>query len=149
MQVILVKDVSRLGKAGEVKKVSDGYARNYLLPRGLAVIATEAALKEFASRAEEHQRQDARQRAVAQSRADQLQDIELSFTAKVGEHERLYGSITSADVARQLEAHVGEAVDRRKVILPEPIREVGKTKVQVRLHPDVTITVTVNVVAEG
>jgi large subunit ribosomal protein L9 len=148
MQVILIKDVSRLGKAGEVKKVSDGYARNYLLPRGLAVVATEATLKEQAARAQEHQRQDARQRAVAQSRADQLQGIELHFKAKVGEHNRLYGSITSADIAQQLETHVGEAVDRRKVVLPDPIKELGKSQVQVRLHPDVVITVTVNVTAE-
>ena len=142
MQVILVKDVSKLGKAGEVKNVADGYARNYLLPRGLAVIATEGVLKEFELRAEEQKRQSERQRTAAQSRAEQLQGIELVFKARVGESDRLYGSITSADIAREKGARLGEEVDRRKVILPEPIKELGKHRVQVRLHPDVTIVVT-------
>jgi large subunit ribosomal protein L9 len=149
MQVILIKDVSRLGKAGEVKNVADGYARNYLLARGLAVVATESALKEFAAREAEQRRQSERERAVAHAHAQELGDIELEFTAKVGESERLYGSITSADIARALEARVGEPVDRRRVLLPEPIRELGRHKVQVRLHPDVTITVTVIVKPEA
>ncbi|NLX35692.1 MAG: 50S ribosomal protein L9 [Chloroflexi bacterium] len=149
MQVILIKDVNRLGKAGEVKNVADGYARNYLLARGLAVIATESALKEFAAREEEQRRQNERERATAQQRAQQLGDIELAFTAKVGESERLYGSITSADIARALEAQLGEPVDRRKVLLSDPIRELGRHKVQVRLHPDVTITVTAIVKPEA
>jgi len=110
---------------------------------------TEATLKAHAAQLEEEKRQADRQRATAQHRADDLQGIELTFKAKVGEHERLYGSITSADIARQLEAHVGEAVDRRKVVLPAPIRELGKSQVQVRLHPDVTLTVTVIVEAEA
>ncbi len=149
MQVILVKDIKGLGKAGEVKKVSDGYARNYLLPRGLAHVATEGALRDYAAKVDERKRQAERERAEAQTRASQLQGIELEFKARVGEHDRLYGSITSADIAEQLSARLGEPVDRRKVMLPEPIRELGKSSVQVRLHPDVTITVTIIVKAES
>lgn len=149
MQVILVKDVGKLGKAGEVRNVADGYARNYLLPRGLAVIATDGALKEYARRAEEQKRQSERERATAQSRAEQLKNIELVFKARVGDSERLYGSITAADIAQELSERLGEPVDRRKIVLPEPIKELGRHQVQVRLHPEVNLDVTVIVEAES
>ncbi|MEN6478172.1 MAG: 50S ribosomal protein L9 [Anaerolineales bacterium] len=147
MQVILVKDVGKLGKAGEVRNVADGYARNYLLPRGLAVIATDSVLKEYARRAEEQKRQSERERAAAQSRAEEFKNIELVFKARVGESDRLYGSITAADIAQELSERLGEPVDRRKVVLPEPIKELGRHQVQVRLHPEVSLDITVIVEA--
>lgn len=149
MEVLLVKDVRRLGKAGEIKKVADGYARNYLLPRGLAVLATEASRKEVAEQAAAKARRLAREQAQAQERAQDLKDVTLQFEAKVGESGRLYGSITSADIAERLTAQVGAEVDKRKVLLAEPIKEVGRYKVDVRLHSNVTITVTVIVKAEA
>lgn len=147
MEVLLLKDVRRLGKAGEVKKVADGYARNYLLPRGLATIATDATRKEMAEQAAVAARRVEHQATQAQVQAATLQDVQLVFKAKVGESGRLYGSITSGDIAERLTALIGE-VDKRKVLLDEPIKELGKTKVDVKLHTNVTITVTVIVQAE-
>lgn len=147
MEVLLLKDVRRLGKAGEVKKVADGYARNYLLLRGLATIATDAALKGVAEQAAVVERKVEHQEQQAQAQAASLQDVHLVFKAKVGESGRLYGSITSGDIAERLSALIGE-VDKRKVMLGEPIKELGKTKVDVKLHTNVTITVTVIVQAE-
>lgn len=149
MEVLLLKDVRRLGKAGEIKKVADGYARNYLLPRGLAVMATEAARQELAEQAAAKARRIANEQARAEARAQDLKDVTLRFTARVGESGRLYGSITSADIAAKLAQIVGAEVDKRKVLLEEPIKEIGKTKVDVRLHSNVAISVTVIVEAEA
>ncbi len=147
MEVLLVKEVKRLGKAGEVRRVADGYARNYLIPRGLAVPATESARRQMAHREAERARAASAERAAAEAHAAALQHVVLTFKAKSGESGRLYGSITSADIAEQLAERIGEPVDKRKVLLEEPIKEVGTSKVDVRLHPDVKITVTV--VVEG
>jgi large subunit ribosomal protein L9 len=149
MEVLLLKDVRRLGKAGEIKKVADGYARNYLLPRGLAVLATDAGRREIAEQEATKTRRAARVQTQAQEHAQNLKDVTLHFTAKVGESGRLYGSITSADIAEQLAQFVGAEVDKRKVLLDEPIKEVGRSKVDVRLHSNVTITVTVVIKAEA
>jgi len=148
MEVLLLKDVRRLGKAGEIKKVADGYARNYLFPHGLAVLATEASRKEVAEQTAAKARRLAREQAQAQERAQDLKDVTLQFEAKVGESGRLYGSITSTDIAERLAAQVGAEVDKRRVLLAEPIKEVGRYKVDVRLHSNVTIAVTVIVKAE-
>jgi large subunit ribosomal protein L9 len=148
MEVILLKDVKRLGSAGELKRVADGFARNYLLPRGLAVMATEGARKEVEARAAVEQRREEAAKAAAQRRAEDLGHIELVFKARAGETGRLYGSVTNADIAKQLAEKVGFEVDRRKVQLEEPIKEVGASTVDVKLHSDVTISVTVKVEAE-
>ena len=149
MQIILLKDVKRLGKAGEVKRVADGYARNYLIPRGLAAVATEGARKRAAYEATAQLRHDVAVKAQAEVQAADLQEVELVFAAKVGESGRLYGSITSADIAAQLSERISAEVDKRKVQLDEPIREIGKSKVDVKLHSDVKITVTVIVEPEA
>jgi len=149
MEVLLLREVKRLGKAGEVRRVADGYARNYLIPRGLAVPATESARKQVADRQTARARAAAAERAAAEAHAAALQQVELTFKAKSGESGRLYGSVTSADIAEQLAARIGEPVDKRKVMLDEPIKEVGTSKVDVRLHPDVKITVTVIVEGES
>mgnify|MGYP005844060997 FL=1 len=148
MEVLLLKEVKRLGKPGEVRRVADGYARNYLIPRGLAVPATEAARKQVADRQAARARAAEAERAAAEAHAASLQHVELVFKVKSGESGRLYGSITSADIAERLAERIGEPVDKRKVLLDEPIKEVGTSKVDVKLHADVKITVTVIVEGE-
>ncbi len=145
MDVILLKDVKRLGKAGEVKRVADGYARNYLIPRGLAVYATEAALKRLEEQAAAAVRREEKEKTVAETQVANIGKIELVFKAKAGESGRLYGSITSADIAEQLSQKLGMEIDKRKVLLEEPIKKVGKTKVNVKLHSDIQVTVPVTV----
>ncbi len=148
MEVVLLKEVKRLGKAGEVKRVADGYARNYLIPRGLAVAATEAMIQQMAERNASAAQREAKAKAAAEAKAASLHNIELVFKAKVGESGRLYGSITSADIAEQLSQKLGEEIDKRRVLLEDPIKEVGRFKVEVKLHSDVKITVTVVVQGE-
>ncbi len=148
MEVILIKEVKRLGKPGEVKHVSDGYARNYLIPRGLAIAATDEALQRIKQQASAEAHREASEKSAAEAKAAALQNMQLVFKAKTGESGRLYGSITSADIAEQLAKKIGADVDKRKVLLEEPIKEVGKSKVEVRLHADVKITVTVIVESE-
>lgn len=148
MEVILLKDVKRLGKAGEVKRVADGYARNYLIPRGLAVYATDAARKQIEEQAAAVARREEKEKTVAETRLANVGKIELVFRAKAGESGRLYGSITSADIAEQLSQKLGMEIDKRKVLLDDPIKKVGKTQVNVKLHSDVQITVPVIVQPE-
>lgn len=148
MEVLLLKDVRRLGKAGEIKRVADGYARNYLFPRGLAVMATEAARKELEEKMAAQERRAALEKARAEKHAQDIQNLVLTFKARAGETGRLYGSITNADIADRLSAILGTEVDKRKVLLQEPIKEAGKSKVDVKLHTNVTITVTVIVEPE-
>ena len=148
MEIILREDVRDLGKAGDVVKVKDGYARNYLLPRGLAYAATEANKKRIAYEAERIARQRAAESDAAGQEATRLAEVRLTFAAKVGEEDKLYGSITAGDVQRRLE-ELGFHVDKRKVDLPEPIRALGEFRVGIKLHPDVRPEITVIVVKDG
>ncbi|MHB1356241.1 MAG: 50S ribosomal protein L9 [Anaerolineae bacterium] len=148
MEVILLKEVKRLGLAGEVKRVTDGYARNYLIPRGLAVPASDNVRQMLVQKANAQERHEASEKTAAVSRAASLQNIVLTFTAKTGESGRLYGSITSADIAAKLSEIVGEEIDKRKVSLVEPIKEVGQTSVEVKLHAEVKIKIRVIVNGE-
>jgi large subunit ribosomal protein L9 len=136
MQVLLTRDVDRLGMAGEVKTVSDGYARNFLFPRELAVLATPGAVKQS-----EHHRQAAvrrREKALteAQELAQLLDGVTVTFTARAGESDRLYGSITNVNIADALSEKVGREVDRRKIDLEEPLKELGDHAVTIRLAPE-------------
>ncbi len=149
MEVILLKDVRGVGEAGELVSVADGYARNYLVPRKLAVAATPAARKQAEQEAAARARREQAQREAAEAHAQALQSIELVFAMRTGESDRLYGSVTSGDIAEKLSEKTGEPVDKRKVLLQEPIREIGTFPVDVRLHNDVQITVTVVVEPEG
>jgi large subunit ribosomal protein L9 len=148
MEVVLLKSVKGVGVAGEVKRVSDGYARNYLFPRGLAVAATDAARKEMAAKAAADDRRESQEKARAEELAAKLSQIELVFSVRAGEGGRLYGSITNADVAEQLSAQSGVEIDKRRV-LTEPIKETGSSEVEVRLHPEVRATVRILVKAES
>jgi large subunit ribosomal protein L9 len=147
MEIILREDVQHLGKAGEVVKVRDGYARNYLLPKGLAYLATEGNKKRIVFEAERISKQRLAEKQTAEVAAAALAGVELVFQMKVGEEDKLYGSVTAGDVQRKLEER-GIHVDKRKVDLPEPIRALGEFQVGLRIHPDVRPEIKVRVVAE-
>jgi len=147
MEIILRADVQHLGKVGEVVKVKDGYARNYLLPKGLAYPATEANKKRIAYEGERLVKQQAAEKTAAETEAARLAEVQLTFTAKVGEEEKRYGSITASDIQRKLE-ELGIKVDKRKIDLAEPIRELGEFNVGIKIHPEVRPEVRVTVVKE-
>ena len=147
MEIILREDVQSLGKAGEVVKVKDGYARNFLLPKGLAYPATEGNKTRIAHEAKRVAEKRAGEKQAAETEAARLADVELTFAMKVGEEDKLYGSVTASDVQRRLE-EMGIHVDKRKVELPEPIRALGDFRVGIRIHPDVRPELVVHVVKE-
>ena len=147
MEIILRADVQHLGKVGDVVKVKDGYARNYLLPKGLAYPATEGNKKRITFEGERLAKQQAAEKTAAETEATRLAEVQLTFTAKVGEEEKLYGSITASDIQRKLE-ELGIHVDKRKIDLAEPIRELGEFKVGIKIHPEVRPEVRVTVVKE-
>jgi len=130
---VLTQDVPNLGKTGEVKTVADGYARNYLIPRGMAVVATEGALRQAEMQQQIEARRQARLRQEIQRLATELHGLTLTFRVKAGENEQLYGSITNADIAQALEEQLGTPIDRRKIELEEPIRRLGSYRVPIRL----------------
>lgn len=149
MKIILTRDVLNVGRAGDVKKVAAGYARNYLIPNGLAVLATPGALKEFKLRRSAEERREEKMAAHAEALAEQLSGVSLAFEAKAGEKGRLYGSITTAEIAEALERATGLEFDRRKQILSEPLREVGEHVISIRLSADVVAEVKATVRPEG
>lgn len=147
MDVILRQHVANVGKAGDIVQVKDGYARNFLLPRGLAFPATEANRKRVEAEARARGQKLIARRADAEALAAKLSAAELHCTAKVGEGDRLFGSITSADIAAQLAA-AGFTVDKRDIDLDEPIKAIGVYKVPIRLHPEVRVEIRVWVVRD-
>lgn len=147
MEVILREDVTYLGKAGEVVSVKNGYARNYLIPRGLAYQATAGNKRRIEVERQRRDAQVATQRAEATGLAEQLASVSLTFTVRTGEGEKLFGSITAADIAEKLKEQ-GFAVDKRRVDLDEPIKMVGIYKVPVRLEAGVVAEIRVWVVKE-
>ncbi len=149
MKVLLVQDVDNLGYAGDVKKVADGFGRNYLLPRNLAVLATPGALKQAETIRKAAEKRRAHETADAQAMANQLAGLELFFERRAGETGKLYGSVTSGDIADEIVAKKGLEIDKRKVALPEPIRQLGEQEVTVKLMIDVSTTIKVHVLPEG
>jgi len=148
MEVILREHVDNLGKRGEIVKVADGYARNYLLPRKLALLATEGNKKQIEREREKFDAREADERKVAEAMAARMGSLELAIARKVGENDVLFGSVTTADIATSLGAK-GFEVDRRKLQLHEPIKRLGEFEIPLRLHRDVVATIKVKVVAEG
>jgi large subunit ribosomal protein L9 len=148
MEVILRDHIEKLGKRGEIVKVSDGYARNYLLPRKLALPATEGNKKHVERERRIMETREADERAQAEAIAARLSSIDITIARRVGETEQLYGSVTAADIAEFLKGK-GFEIDRRKLILPEPIKTVGEHDVPLKLHRDVTAPLKVKVVKEG
>lgn len=146
MKVILLKDVPKLGTAGSIQTVKDGYARNFLIPQGMAEEATAGKLKNAQQRIEAHERRTAKEEQAKQTLADKIQGTRIHLNARVGEQGRLYGSITAQDIAETLSRELGEEIDRRQVILDDPIRTVGEHEVAVhlvgRLRPTITVVVT-------
>lgn len=147
-QVLLREDVDDLGARGEIVRVKAGYARNYLLPRKLAVEATASNVKQIEQERAALLKKEAKERASAELQAGQLSSLSLNFQRRVGEHGMLYGSVTSMDIAEALKER-GYEVDRRRIRLPEAIKEVGEYSVQVRLHRDVHVDIPVVVTGEG
>jgi large subunit ribosomal protein L9 len=148
MQVLLLRDVDQLGQAGEVKRVGDGYARNYLFPRGWAVLATPGAIKQAGQQRHANATRQAKALSEAQALAQRLDGLTVTFQARAGEGDRLYGSITNADIAEALEEKIGEEVDRRKIDLKEPLKELGMHAVTIRLAPQAAAKITVVVERE-
>ena len=148
MEVILREDVEKLGNRGEVVKVAAGYARNFLLPRRLAVAATDANRKIVEQERQAHLRKEAKLKSEAEDLGQLLGGVSITIAQKAGENDQLFGSVTAKDVADALAAK-NFTIDRRKVQLDEPIKQLGEYKVPLRLHRDVVIEVTVTVVREG
>jgi large subunit ribosomal protein L9 len=146
MKIVLRDDVEKLGQKGDVVDVADGYARNFLVPRGLALRATSGIQKQADAMRRNRDARDRRDREAAQAIADQLAPT-IQIQARAGEGGRLFGSVTSADVAAAVQAQIGIEVDRRHIALDEPLKELGVSELAVRLHPDVTATLRVEVVA--
>lgn len=147
MEVILKEDVDNLGHRGEVVKVAEGYGRNFLLPKRLAIEATTVNKAVIEQMKQSAIRRSAREKSDAESLVSQLDQVALVFARKVGENEHLFGSVTSAEIAQQLEKQ-GFSIDRRKIQLDEPLRQLGEFHVPVKLHRDVTAHVKVTVQAE-
>jgi large subunit ribosomal protein L9 len=146
MQVLLLKDVEQVGRAGEVKRVADGYARNFLIPRGLATMASPGAIKKAELERESAARRQAKELSEAQTLAQALDGRTVTFRARAGEQNRLYGSITKSDIAEELEKQVHQEVDRRKIELEDPIKELGTHAITIHLAPDAEAQI--NVVVE-
>jgi len=148
MKVLLLQDIEHLGKAGEIKDVSGGFGRNYLLPKGFAVLATKGHIKQAEERLAAQRRRAEAARREAEALAAKLSALTLTFTAKVGEQDRLYGSVTNADIAAKLHEEVGIEIDRRKIMLEDPIKRTGEYEVPVELASGITATLKVVVVGE-
>ena len=147
MEVILRDDLPKLGRRGEVVTVKDGYARNFLFPRKLALPATPGNRKQIEQEKAAHARREAKEVSDADALAGMLADVTLTISAKAGESDQLFGSVTAMDIAEAL-AVKGYNIDKRKVELEEPIKTIGEYQVPLRLHRDVTATVKVNVTRE-
>ena len=148
MEVILKEDVNKLGHRGDVVKVADGYGRNYLLPGKLAIEATLANKAVIEQMKNSAVRKSAKEKAQSEELSKQMGAVELTFERKVGENDHLFGSVTSGDIAQQLEAK-GFAVDRRKISLEEPLKTLGEFHVPIKLHRDVTTHVKVTIKSDS
>jgi large subunit ribosomal protein L9 len=148
MKVVLRKDVPSLGRAGEVKEVADGYGRNYLIPRGLAAVASKTAVQNVEAHKASESRNQARLAAEHQAFAKQLNETQLTVHTHAGEQGRLYGSVTSADIAEELSRTVGQPVDKRDIEIADPIRTAGSHKVKVHVAPQLVATLSVEVVGD-
>jgi len=148
MKVILLQDIANQGKQGEVVTVADGYARNYLYPRKLAIEAAGGALKNLQTKHALEDRRTEKMRSEADRTAEQLSDKTITLTVKAGQNSRLYGRITAGDIAEAVERDLSIKLDKRKVGLLDPIKAVGEYDVPIKLHRDVTVPLKVAVVAE-
>lgn len=148
MEVILREHVDNLGRRGEVVKVAAGYARNYLLPRKMALLVTDGNKKQIERERAKFEAKEAEEKKVLNALGERLASVDVVIARRVGETDALYGSVTTSDIAEVLAAK-GFDIDRRKIHLAEPLKKIGETEVPVKLHRDVTVNIKVRVVAEG
>ena len=145
MKVILLKDVSGGGKAGEIKEVSKGYARNFLLPQGLALVATPAVIKQVELGLQKEEGQKTLDLAKLAELAEQIEGSKIHLHARIGAEDRLFGSITAADIAEELSRSVGPFIDKRKIDLDKPLRQVGSHEITIKLakglEPHITVVI--------
>jgi large subunit ribosomal protein L9 len=147
VRIVLREDVDTLGLKGDIVEVADGYARNFLVPRGLALKATKGIVKQSEAMRRGREAREARERAEAEELATRLSGARIEVNARAGEGGRLFGSITAADIAAAVTASSGIEIDRRKLELDEPLKELGPAEIELRLHPDVTAKLQIEVVA--
>jgi large subunit ribosomal protein L9 len=147
MEVILREHIDNLGRRGDIVKVAEGYARNYLLPRKLALAVTEANKRQIERERKIAEVREAKEKTNAEAFAGRLTQVEIEIARRVGESDTLYGSVTSADIAHALQAK-GFEIDKRKIQLPEPLKALGEVHVPVRVHREVTAQLRVKVVAQ-
>lgn len=147
MKVILKDDIQGLGKAGQIINVKDGYARNFLLPRGLALVADEKNMKLLEYQKKKIEEEAKKKRQDAESIAQRLSEIQITLSAKAGEDQKLFGSITAKDIAEALQKN-GFSVDKKQIVINEPIKRVGEYEVEIKLIGNVTAKLKLSVVAE-
>jgi large subunit ribosomal protein L9 len=147
MKLILREDVDNLGKSGDLVSVKDGFGRNFLLPRKIAVLANAQSIRQLEHEKSVIAARQTKLRAGADDQAKKLSGIQVKIARKVGEHDKLFGSVTALDIAEALAAQ-GEKIDRRHIHLPEPIKALGAFEIEVRLHRDVTAKIKLEVVKE-
>jgi len=143
MKVIFLKDVSEKGKAGEVKEVNKGYAKNFLLPQGLALMVTPSVMKQVETRLEKERREKDASKAKLGELAEQLEGKEIHLQTRMGAGERLFGSITAADIAEELSRAIGSVIDKRSIDIEKPLRQAGSHEVLVKLASDLKPRITV------
>ncbi|MCB0193536.1 MAG: 50S ribosomal protein L9 [Anaerolineae bacterium] len=149
MKVLLIEDVDNLGYAGDIKEVKNGYGRNYLLPQQLAILATPGAMKQAETIRKAAEKVRAQERADAEAISNQISGLELVFERRAGETGKLYGSVTSNDIAEAILEKTGIEIDKRKVALPEPVRTLGVQEVTIKLMIDLSTTIQVEVLPLG
>ena len=148
MKVILTRDVKELGKAGELVNASEGYVRNFLLPRKLAVVADAGAMKVYEQKKKTLEQKGEKMLAEAKATAEKINDLKVQIKGKAGSGTKLYGSVTNQEIADALKAQHGIAIDKRKIHIDEPIKTIGSFEVPVKLHHDVSTKIHVEVVGE-
>ncbi len=149
MKVLLIEDVDNLGYAGDIKKVADGFARNFLMPQRLAILATDGALKQASTIRNAAEKKRAREKNDAQAIANQLGKLSLTFERRSGETGKLYGSVTSGDIVQAIQKKSEILIDKRKVVLHEPIRQLGRHEITIKVMVDVGTKLNVEVLPEG
>jgi large subunit ribosomal protein L9 len=148
MKVIFLEDVSTKGKKGEIREVADGYARNYLIPKGLAVAATSGSIKQVQAQMASQEKVLERKKYDLKGLSEKIEGKELHFAAKVGEKGKVHGSITATDIAKKLSELAGEPVDKKKIELEEPLKNIGEYNVMVKFYKDIGASIKVIVEEE-
>jgi len=149
MEIILKKDVDNLGSYGETLSVARGYARNYLIPKGFAVSATAGNIRQFNAEKEAYLKKEEQKRSEAEKLASEVNGVELSFARKTAEEEeKIFGSVTSADIEKGLKAKGFDSIDKKHIVISEPIKKLGTHEVEIRFHGGVKATITLEVVKQ-